>query len=64
LLDLTDSGDLFTDFEHINRVVITLGLGFSVDMVRIFPSLKRGCNVQKMSVNEVCPTISYSHVLT
>jgi hypothetical protein len=42
LLDLTDSGDLFTDFEHINRIVITLGLGFSVDMVRIFPSLKKG----------------------
>lgn len=39
LLDLTGSGNLFTDFNDINRIVVTTSLGLRVRMVRIFPSL-------------------------
>lgn len=39
LLDLTGSGNLLTDFNDINRIVITTSLGLRVRMVGIFPSL-------------------------
>jgi hypothetical protein len=39
LLDLTWVSDQFTDLANIQWVIVTLGLGFWVDDIRIFPSL-------------------------
>ena len=40
LLDLADVADLFTDLANIERIVVTLGLGLRVLLLRIFPGLK------------------------
>jgi hypothetical protein len=39
LLDLTGVTDEFTDFANVQWVVITLGLGFRVDDIGVFPGL-------------------------
>lgn len=39
LLDLTRVSNLLTDFADINRIVVTLGLGLSMNLVRVFPGL-------------------------
>lgn len=39
LLDLTDVANLLTDLADIERVVVTLGLGLSMGLVGVLPSL-------------------------
>ena len=39
LLDLTGVADEFTDFANVQWVVVTLGLGFGVDDIGVFPGL-------------------------
>ena len=40
LLDLADVSDLLADLADIERIVITLGLGLRVLLLRIFPGLQ------------------------
>ena len=40
LLDLTDETDLFTDLTNVEGIVVTLGLGFRMRVVRVLPGLK------------------------
>ena len=42
LLDLADVADLLTDLADIKRVVVTVSLGLSVSLGRVFPSLHNG----------------------
>lgn len=57
LLDLTNSGNLLTDFTDIQRIVVTLGLSLWVDLVGIFPSLWEGTVVVNVTV--VWETVSH-----
>lgn len=41
LLDLADGGDLLTDLDHINGIVITASLGLGVERVGVLPGLTR-----------------------
>lgn len=38
-LDVTGLRDQFADFAHVERVIVTLGLGLGVNGVGVFPSL-------------------------
>ena len=40
LFDLTGETDLFTDLANVEGIVVTLGLGFRVRVVRVLPGLK------------------------
>ena len=42
LLDLTSVADLFADLANVEGIVVTLGLGFWVRVVGVFPGLE-GC---------------------
>ena len=45
LLDLPDVADLLADLAHVERVVVALGLGLGVGLVRVLPGLagRRTC---------------------
>ena len=49
LLDLTSKPDLFTNLANVERIVVTLGLGFGVSMVGIFPGLEGRCYFKNRS---------------
>jgi len=50
LFDLTSETDLFADLANIERIVVTLGLGFRVRVVRVLPGLRKGTIVPDVTV--------------
>jgi len=50
LFDLTSVTDLFADLTNIEGIVITLGLGFRVSVVGVFPGLREGAIVPYVTV--------------
>jgi membrane protease YdiL (CAAX protease family) len=50
LLDLTRVSNLFTDFADINWIVVTLGLGLSMNLVRVFPGLGKSTVVPDVTL--------------
>ena len=52
LLDLADVADLFTDLTNIERIVVTLGLGLRVLLLRIFPGLQTNDSNEKYALLE------------
>ena len=47
LLDLADISDLLADLADIERIVVTLGLGLRVLLLRIFPGLQTNDSNEK-----------------
>jgi len=50
LFNLASVPDLFTDLANIERIVVTLGLGFRVGVVGILPGLREGTVVPDVAV--------------
>jgi len=50
LLDLTNIADLLADLANVERIVVSLGLGFSVRLSRVFPGLREGAIVPDVPV--------------
>jgi hypothetical protein len=54
LLDLSNLADSFTDFTDVQRVVVTVCLGFRVGNGRVFPGLREGSVVPDLAGPEGC----------
>lgn len=50
LLDLTGVTDLLADLADVERVIVTLGLGVWVSVVRVLPSLRKGTVVPDVAL--------------
>lgn len=50
LLDLARVADLLADLDHVERVVVTLGLGVGVHRVRVLPGLREGTVVPDVAL--------------
>jgi len=50
LFNLTGVTDLFADLANIKGIVVTLGLGFGVSVIGVFPGLREGAIVPNVTV--------------